>query len=190
MRFNFFSDDMMADLKELFGLELTQMHRDRIVQQKNLDGSRFANLKESTIIQKLGGKNKTSFDAVGMNAELRMMRTQDYYKNAFRWRPTMRGVQIYVSPLPHRYRATMRKKMSKKGKNASYNKVTYEDITSFQLNSASPFYQGKLSKGNAGANYVGATDNDILRIGKKGVKSLENELLKRIEMFIMQAVKK
>ena len=167
----------LRPILEEVGKEAVTLQQNHINDQKNIDGSRFAPLKASTV----AAKQKSSRGGVGGNATMRMKATNDFYQNAFQYKVNGNEVIIYISPKVHKLQkiANERKaydtranngKNNSKPKHTYTNKqgvmVTHEDIAMYNLKNS-----GWVRAGNAGADFFGISKSDAM--------SLENTFTKR-----------
>jgi hypothetical protein len=189
----------LRPILEEIGKEAVQLQQDHINDQKNIDGSRFAPLKASTV----AAKQKSSRGGVQGNATMRMKATNDFLQRAFMYTVNDDGsVTISISRLPHKFEKTANTRQAhetKKGEGYNMKKpkpkytnnqgvvVTHEDIAMYNLKST-----GWVKAGNAGANFFGISKSDELSLENTFVKMampiVENNIKENINEVIIDTV--
>jgi hypothetical protein len=158
-----------------FGKRIVMIHKNRILKQQSVNGGHFPSLKPSTVYNKQHNRLKS----VASNANLRLIRTGDFYKNAFLFKREGFSLTFYISNLPYAFAKTFAKqeafatrmqKSLKSRKGVKHSKglkkslgvnFTYEKLALWQLGDGSKFDIGKRSPKNKGANFLGLSKQDF-----------------------------
>ena len=192
--------EQLRPILESVGSKAVQLQKDHIQQQTNIDGSKFALLKPSTI----ASKQRSSRDGVRGNAEKRMKATNDFVQNAFQYRvnESANSVTIFISPLPHKALkiANAKEAYNTRAKNGKTNHkpkatfvnnqgqiITHEDIAGWQL--CGEFDQGKRNQYNVGANFFGLSNSDGQILETIFVVKVTPVVKRNINLAIREAVK-
>jgi hypothetical protein len=162
--------EQLNPILKKMGSKAVQLQKDHINTQTNIDGTKFAPLKPSTI----AAKQRSSRGGVQGNAEKRMKATNDFVQNAFKYEVNGDGsVTVFVSNLPHKQDKTYNARRAyetreKHGKTNHKDKASYvnnqgqvitqEDIGGWQL--CGEHNTGKRSPHNVGANFFGLSNSD------------------------------
>ena len=159
----------LRPILEEVGSMAVQLQKNHIQQQTNIDGSKFAPLKPSTV----EAKKRSSRGGVRGNAEKRMKATNDFMQNAFQYKVNGDSVTIFISNSPHKALkiANAKQAYNTRAKNGMTNHkpkatfvnnqgqiITHEDIAGWQL--SGEYNQGKRSSHNAGSAFFGLSDSD------------------------------
>lgn len=180
---------------------LVLLHKKRIQNQKQVDGSSFPHLRLKTIIKKQGMGS-----SVSNNAFQRLVRTGDFLRHAFLGLVKDNSLEIFINDQPYkaqkiqeaRERALTRVKQGKRVSKKAWGKLqhsnfTYRDLAGWQLSKRSPFSKGSfpkkgISNHNEGADFFGLSkkesDESFRYLERKAAgvvrKNIESELSKII----------
>jgi len=160
LAYNLLNDTQIRDILKSVGEKLVLLHKKRIREQKEVNGSGFPKLKPKTIERK---KNKGG--GISANAEKRMVETGDFMRHAYTFNVNKNKLTFGISDEPHQFTKTWEKRLrqlkSKKVKQyAQHKPFSYRDLAGWQLSKKSLYAKGSfpkkgISPNNAGADFFG-----------------------------------
>jgi hypothetical protein len=187
----------LQPILDAVGKRGAQLIRDHIISQKEVTGGSFPALAPSTIADKRGigkGQNKRKGGGVTSNATKRMIRTGDFYKNAYLYEVKPGEVTFYISSQPHKHdkteaRLQTRKTNKDKGweikaKEPKQADFSYRDLAGWQLRGT--FDQNKRKANNPGADFFGFSQSNEEELKKMLEKQIAPIVMKNIKNAIIQ----